>query len=170
MSRSAEHSEVPEHAPGADEGRGALQLALLGLIVLGALLRFYGLGSQSLWVDEVMTLRAANVGGEMGLRTALWNIQGPFHTALVRWVSMFSTSEAALRCLSAVAGVAVIPVVYLLGRDMVDRKAGLMAAALLAVSPFAVWYSQEVRNYSFVILFAATSTLLAWRILTGRGR
>jgi 4-amino-4-deoxy-L-arabinose transferase-like glycosyltransferase len=48
---------------------------------------------------------------------------------------------------------------------MAGRRAGLVAAVLLAVSPFAIWYSQEVRNYAFLIFLSAASTLVAWRII-----
>jgi hypothetical protein len=135
------------------------------VVLLGALLRFYRLGGQSLWVDEILTLQAANIGGSFGLRDAFSNIQGPFHACLIHFVAKLSTSEVALRSLSAVAGTGTIPLVYLLGRDMAGRRAGLVAAVLLAVSPFAIWYSQEVRNYAFLIFLSAVSTLAAWRII-----
>ena len=147
-----------------------LRVVLPLLVLLGAVLRFYRLGGQSLWVDEILTLKAANVGESLGLRDVFSNMQGSIHALLVHFVAKLSTSEAALRSLSAVAGTGTIPVIYLLGRDMAGRRAGLVAAALFAVSPFAIWYSQEVRNYSFLILLSAASTLVAWKIITRRDR
>ena len=146
-------------------GARTLRVVLPLVVLLGALLRFYRLGGQSFWVDEILTLRAANIGESFGLRDAFSNIQGPFHAFFIHFVAKLSTSEVALRSLSAVAGTGTIPVVYLLGRDMAGRRAGLVAAVLLAVSPFAIWYSQEVRNYAFLIFLSAASTLVAWRII-----
>ena len=139
------------------------------LVLLGAFLRFYRLGAQSLWVDELLTISAANIGGTLG-RGALSNIQGPLHAVLIHFIARLSTSEVALRGLSALAGTATIPVVYLLGRDMAGRRTGLVAATLITVSPFAVWYSQEVRNYALLIFLASVSTLAAWRIMVAGTR
>ncbi|MFH1690541.1 MAG: glycosyltransferase family 39 protein [Candidatus Eisenbacteria bacterium] len=170
MSLSTANSIEPPGAVGADVQARTLSVVLPLLVLLGAFLRFYRLGGQSLWVDEILTLKAANVGGTLALRDVLSNIQGPLHAVLVHFVARFSTSEPALRGLSALAGVATIPVVYLLGKDVAGRRVGLISATLIAVSPFAVWYSQEVRNYSFLILLSATSTLAAWRIIVTGGR
>ncbi|MCK4410369.1 MAG: glycosyltransferase family 39 protein, partial [Candidatus Eisenbacteria sp.] len=170
MSRSIANPVDPAPAAGADVGARTLRVALPLLVLLGALLRFYRLGGQSFWVDEILTLKAANIGESLGFRDVFSNIQGPFHALLIHFVAKLSTSEVALRSLSAVAGTGTIPLVYLLGRDMAGRRAGLVAAALFAVSPFSVWYSQEVRNYSLVILLSAASTLAAWRIITRGGR
>mgnify|MGYP003932949007 CR=1 FL=1 len=162
--------EVPER-PDAEGGASRSLVGwLVFLTAVGALLRFYRLGHQSLWVDEILTLQAANVGGTLTLRDIVWNIQGPLHATLTHFVAKLSTSEPALRAASAVAGTATIPVVCLLGRDMAGRRVGLLAAALTTFSPFAVWYSQEVRNYSFLMLLAAASTLLVWRLLKMRRR
>lgn len=149
------------------EGR-TVRLALPLIILVGAVLRLWGLGDQSLWVDEILTIKAANVDGAMTMADLFSNIQGPLHTLIVRFVSRYSMSEAALRSISAVSGIATIPVVYVLGRDLVNRRTGLVAAGLLAVSPFAIWYSQEVRNYSLLILLATASTLAVWRFIVRR--
>jgi len=147
-------------------GERTLRVVLPLLVLLGALLRFYRLGGQSLWVDEMLTLQAANIGESLGFWEVFSNIQGPFHALLIHFVAKLSTSEVALRSLSAVAGTGTIPLVYLLGRDMAGRRTGLVAATLFAISPFSIWYSQEVRNYSFLILLSTASTLAAWRIIT----
>lgn len=146
---------------------GAVPPLVAALMILGAVLRLYGIGAQSLWIDEMLTLRAGNIGGQLGLREALSNIQGPLHTVLIHWLARISASEWLLRLPSALAGILLIPVIYHLARELSGRRAGLFAAAITTVSPFSIWYSQEVRNYAFVMLFSAASSLLAWRILTG---
>ena len=85
-------------------------------------------------------------------------------------ISRASTSEQFLRSISALAGLAAIRVCYLLGRELFDRRVGYVTALLVAVSPFAVWYSQEVRNYSLLILFSAAATLFVYRAVEGRRR
>jgi 4-amino-4-deoxy-L-arabinose transferase-like glycosyltransferase len=63
-----------------------------------------------------------------------------------------------LRLPSALAGIALVPVLAWLATRFVGRDAATPAAWLAAASPFAVWYSQECRNYAFVLLAAAAST------------
>ena len=70
-----------------------------------------------------------------------------------------------LRSLSALAGVATIPVAFLLGRELRGRRAGLIAAALVAVNPMLIWYSQEARAYALLVLFCALSLLYCVRAL-----
>ena len=70
---------------------------------------------------------------------------------------MFGAGEAGLRSLSALAGTAVIPITYLCGRELVSRRAGLVAAALAAVSPFMIWYSQEAREYMLLAALCGVS-------------
>jgi uncharacterized membrane protein len=156
-------------APVAPRGTG-FPWVLLAIIAVGAVLRFYRLGYQSFWIDELLTIHAADLGESLSFPEIFWNIQGPLHATLVNLVGRVSTGEVALRSMSAVAGVALIPVTYLLGKELVDRTTGLIAALLIAISPFSVWYSQELRNYSFVMFFSAVSTLVVWRIVEKNGR
>jgi len=149
-------------------GGGSVTWWLIALTVAGGVFRFYRIGWQSLWVDELWTLKAAAVGGTLTAQSLFTNVQGPAHAALVHLMSTFSSNEAALRGISAVFGTLTIPFVYLLGAEMVDRRTGLIAAVLAAVSPFLIWYSQELRNYSMLVFFSAAATLAVWRLVVSR--
>jgi mannosyltransferase len=81
------------------------------------------------------------------------------------WTRVFGTTEVGLRSLSALCGTLAVPLAYVAGKELVSRPAGALAAALAAVSPFLIWYSQEARAYSLFVLFAAGSFALfsrAW--------
>jgi mannosyltransferase len=91
---------------------------------------------------------------------------------VAEWVAaqLFGTGEVGLRLLPALLGVLTIPAVYALGLLAVSRRAGLAAAALVSVNPFLVWYSQEARAYSPMILLVALSlACLAAHARDGRG-
>ena len=76
-----------------------------------------------------------------------------------------------MRLPSLVAGTATIPLVYLLGVRTVGRAAGLVAAAVMALSPFMIYYSGEARAYALMIAFVtATALALLAAIRTGRTR
>jgi uncharacterized membrane protein len=61
------------------------------------------------------------------------------------------------------AGTATIPVVYFLGKEVVNEKVGLVAALLLAVAPYHIYYSQEARMYTFTTLFVTLAYYLFFK-------
>src|SRR4051794_41415640 len=91
----------------------------------------------------------------------------PLYYALAwLWEKVFGHGEAGLRSLSAVFGILTVPVAWRAAREWFDSaRAGLIAAALVAFNPFFVWYSQEARSYSLLVLMAALSLLFLGRAL-----
>ena len=80
------------------------------------------------------------------------------------WTQLTGTGEFGLRSLSALAGVATVPVAYLLGAELRGRRAGIVAAALVAVNPMLLWYSQEAApTRCCVLLTRALAALLRAR-------
>lgn len=68
-----------------------------------------------------------------------------------------------LRLPSLVLGTATVPVVYAIGRETIGRACGLIAAAVMALTPFAVYYGIEARPYATMTLFVALATLALLR-------
>ncbi len=128
------------------------------ITAVGAALRFATISGQSYWFDEATTAHAVGLsfGGLLHVVRTTESTPPLYYVLAWIWAKVFGTGEAGLRSLSAVAGTAVIPITYLCGRELVSRAAGYVAAALAAVSPFMIWYSQEARAY---MLFAALSGL-----------
>ena len=129
-------------------------LPVVALTVLGAALRFPTLDRQSFWLDELVTVSLLDRGLGDVLREIPRTEATPFAYYVVAWVwsSVFGLGEVGLRSLSALAGTATIPVAYGAGAVLVSRRAGLVAAALVATNPFLVWYSQEARSYALLAL------------------
>jgi mannosyltransferase len=135
---------------------------LAGLLVLAAALRFSTLGLQSFWYDE--SFSPVHV-----LHGSLWaTLRSVVHTEntpplwyVIAWADarVLGTSEVALRLPSALAGVATVPVAWAIGRELAGRRAAIVAAALVAVNPLFVWYSQEARAYALFMLLAAATML-----------
>lgn len=152
-------------------GRWAPQhLWLLFLTGLAIGLRFQGLDRQALWVDEAFSVKYAALWGALRLEQLLENLHGPLHAALLHfWAACFGRSEFALRSLQAVIGAGTVPALYWALRPATSMSVALSAAGLLSVSPFHLWYSQEIRNYALAILFAVLSIgfLVRW-LATGR--
>lgn len=164
--------------PGAARRRWSLRGGsdgpwLLGLVVLAAALRFATLTHQSYWLDEAQAAHetALSFGAMLhAWSTTEWN--GPLYLLLAwPWAHVFGSGEAGLRSLSAVLGVAVVPLLYLSGRQLVSSRAGLVAAAFAAVNPFMIWYSQEAREYMLLVALCAASLWCfarVWRQPTAR--
>lgn len=133
----------------------------LGLTAAALALRLVRLGAQSLWVDEALSYAWIQEIRKNGHASLLLNIHGPLHALALDLVRHAGTSEWWLRLPSALAGAAAVPALALLGRDLWNRRVGIFAATLLAVSPFSLYYSQECRNYAFSILFAILSLAAA---------
>ncbi|MBK8231445.1 MAG: glycosyltransferase family 39 protein [Candidatus Eisenbacteria bacterium] len=144
---------------------------LLGLTLIAFGLRFFALARQSVWVDEAFSIKYAAVFGRFGWDQWFENLHGPLHALLLHlWSRLFGTGEAALRSLSALFGAATVPLLYWAVRPRLDRAPALLAAGLLAVSPFHLWYSQEIRNYALLIFFVVLSSGAYLHLPAGGGR
>jgi uncharacterized membrane protein len=138
---------------------------LLGILALAAFLRFYKIDAQSLWYDEGNSARIAERSLQLIVEGAAGDIHPPlYYIVLKYWRAVFGEGEAALRSLSALAGVLTVGFAYLIGRDLFSRRVGLIAAFLLAVAPFAVYYGQEARMYALLALCAAASTWALFKV------
>jgi len=148
-------------------------VAVVALTALAAALRLVMLGSQALWYDEVWTLDLAHSSlGLMLRRIPNWETTPPLYY-LFAWASnhAFGPSQAALRLPGALAGVLTVPAVWGAARRFGGVRAGVIAAAFTACSPFMWWYSQEARAYSMAALFCALSLWFLARALdTGAWR
>jgi 4-amino-4-deoxy-L-arabinose transferase-like glycosyltransferase len=138
---------------GREPATAGLEYLPLALVTaLGALLRFYRLDHQSLWMDEVLTVLSSHTSLERVLFDPPVDPNvPPLYYLLMSALQGLGQSEIALRLPSALLGVLSIPLMYSVARAWVGR-AGLFAALLLAISPLHVWYSQEARPYALLIL------------------
>jgi uncharacterized membrane protein len=135
-------------------------------MLLAAALRCFGLGGQSLWIDEVLTWMSAGGTGPFGWTELRENVHGPLFSLILHgWMRIAGDAEWALRLPSAMFGILTVPAMAWLARESLGRDVGVAAAWIAAGSPFLQWYGQEARNYSLLILCACVSTALLLRIL-----
>jgi uncharacterized membrane protein len=98
------------------------------------------------------------------------DVHPPLHH-IILWgtVRLLGTGEMAVRVPSLIAATAMIPLIYAAARDIYDRRAGMAAAVLATVAPFAVWYADEARMYAVFMVFALLALWMQVRILRGDG-
>jgi 4-amino-4-deoxy-L-arabinose transferase-like glycosyltransferase len=142
---------------------------------VGAALRFATLDLQSYRYDEAVTVgRVLHANFFDTFATVPKSESTPplYYLLAWLWSKAFGTGEVGLRSLSALAGTASIAVAYLAAVTLrLPRRAGLLAAAIVAVNPVLIWFSQDARAYALVFLFAALSFLFFARARrAGAGR
>jgi mannosyltransferase len=143
-------------------------LLVLGAVtVTAALVYFFRLSVNSLGASEAYSALAASKPSVAAIVAIPLNhdpgkVVG-YYAALHYWTALFGTSEAGLRSFSAAFAVADILLLFFLGREMFDDKAGGAAAAAWALAPFAVAFARRARMYSFVVALALAHLLTFWR-------
>jgi hypothetical protein len=146
-------------------GTGSLLLILL----LAAGLRFSSLGASGLWLDEVIQAGAARYHslGEVIAWTRL-DDQMPLLNGITWLMRGVLPNDALLRTPSAIAGLLTVVGMYLLGRALFGTRAGLIAAILTAVWPFAASYSLEARPYALLIMATTFQMYFAYQVVVRR--
>lgn len=149
--------------------RTLIFLAALG--VVGAALRMWNLGAESLWQDEAWTWGLAQGNPkDLIFRLARFDAHPPLYYFLVQCWGQISMSDGWIRMLSAVLGLAAIPAMYRLAFQLGGLRAGLVAATLLTLSPYHVYYSREARSYALLFLLCLVSLDLLLRLATAPSR
>ncbi len=133
----------------------------MGITALGFALRTVRLEFQPLWWDEGWSLFfATRQFGTMLERTAV-DIHPPLYYALLTiWMQFAGKGVIAVRLLSVVIGTMTIPLLYALAKRLFGTRVALVSAFLLAIAPFHVYYSQEVRMYGLVTFLCLASVYL----------
>ncbi len=149
--------------------RTGTKALLLAATFAGLLLRLLNLGGKSLWLDEAFNISVVKNGLQ-----ALWTQtyethHPPLHFMIQKIWLLFGEGEFWLRLLPALCGAAAIPLVYLFGKKLVGKGAAMTAAGLVALSPWLIWYSQDYRPYSFVVVMALAAMTAALNLFLKPG-
>lgn len=141
-------------------------IVLAAIVAIAAAIRFYRIGYQSFWIDEILSFEAsAAPSGVSFSEKILHNVHGPLHAVVINLFRRISDSEGFLRAPSAIAGTMSVILMYkwlvMLGR----RDIAPYGALFLALSPFSLYYSQELRYYALMTMFCIVALILYERFL-----
>jgi len=162
---SAVAEPVPTIAPGA---RIAERVVLAACFLVGVVARF--IPGTPLWLDEALSVNIA--GSPMGDIPDLLRHDGHpplYYWLLHGWMDVFGDGDTAVRALSGVLGLAAIGLAYAVGRRHGGPTLGVLAAAVLAISPYGIRYSSEARMYELVVVFVFAGWLLLGSALASPG-
>jgi len=129
--------------------------------LLAAAVRLPTLAQQSYWLDEGYTVHLVrmSLSGMLHAIPRTESTPPVYYAAAWLWTRLFGHGEFGLRSLSALAGIATVPVAWEIARRLGGVRAAALTGLLVAVSPLLVWFSQEARSYALATLLAAVSLL-----------
>jgi hypothetical protein len=135
-------------------------VALAAVVAAGLVLRF--VTKSPLWFDEALSVNIARLPvGD--IPEALRQDGHPplYYVVLHGWMEVFGEGDVAVRALSGVFGVALLPLMWIAGRRLGGRRAAVAALALTSLSPYVIRYSTETRMYAMAMVLAAGAWLVA---------
>jgi hypothetical protein len=142
--------------------------AILSVVLLGFGLRLFLLGHQELRGDEAFSYLFARLPAADVVPALLQegDPHSPFHYLLLHgWMQLTGESEFAMRFLSLIPGLLLLPLMAQLGHYLGGRRLGLLAAVLAAISQSLVWVAQDARNqYTLALFWIVLATLLLVRV------
>lgn len=147
-------------------------LIVAALTSVGLVLRLLKLG-DSVYADELSTLyivRGRSLGDVINLVTSDAEVTPPLSFVAAWLFAKLGSAPELIRLPSLIAGTLTIPLTFFVGRRAMSEAVGLIAAAIVALSPFMVYFSTEARGYALAIAFLLAATLALLRAIDSGGR
>jgi uncharacterized membrane protein len=167
ITRNTAAQSASSVAAGAEQTWHRHIVTLLPIAALYLALGFYQIDDQSLWTDEVISVNRIASGEPIITRI---KSQSPLYFFLLDlWGETVGMTEFALRSFSALLGLAALGLVYAIGFLLFNRRTALIATVLLATSPYFIWYAQEIRYVTLLLVTSLAMTYSFHRALTSRG-
>ncbi len=140
-------------------------LALFVIVGIAFVIRLWNLGTFSLWLDEVVTLRFAALPFDRLLGACAGDAENvPLYAVVAFLGTRAGLAEPWIRLPFIIFGTAGIAVLMLWVRERLGTTAAVAAGAFAALSPFHVRYSQEMRAYSILLLLIPLCLLVTERL------
>ena len=139
---------------------------MIFIVLLSFGLRIFRLDFQSIWYDEAFyaSLSSVDLASLPDLLLDV-RVNPPLYFLLLHFWLALGHGEFVLRAFSAFAGALAVGAMYPLGAAIWGKRLGIAGALALAVSPFHIWYSQEVKMYSLISLLVLLSSYFMARLL-----
>jgi len=139
--------------------------ALTPIILLYVALAFYRIDAQSFWVDEILSLNSMFLTGPAW--TEMYKLSPVYFVLLGLWSEVFGITEFTARAFSALLGAGAACMTYVIGYNLFNRRTAVFAAILIATSSYLIWYAQEVRYYSLILMASLMMTYSFHRATSG---
>lgn len=126
------------------------------VLFLGIALRFYRLDYWSIWIEENHLMRDVRIYME-NFSAIFSNPRPIFYLIVIPFFQTFGAELGIARAVSAGIGVISIPVLYILTRKALGQKVALLATFLFVIAPWHLFWSQNARFYTLLLVFYSLS-------------
>jgi len=134
-------------------------LLVVFILLVGILIRFYKISALSIWTDEGISVKLAKSSLANIVAYSAADVHPPLYYIILKyWIFIFGSNEVAVRSLSAIFGSISLFLIYAISRYIFNSRVAILATVISAVSPFLVWYSQETRAYSLLLMLTLALT------------
>lgn len=134
-------------------------IIIIVILILGAVLRFYDLGTESYWIDEMSTVVEGQHSASQVLHSGRLDQPPGYYLPFQVWVQWFGPGEVSTRSFSVLFGIGSLIVIYLIGKELFNKPVGLISSFLMALSIYQIEFSQQTRFYSYYEFMALLSCL-----------
>jgi hypothetical protein len=144
-----------------------IELAALGAICFGIVMRLSARPGAPLWLDEAATgAIVSQTDFSSFIREAYWEVSSPLYFLLLKpWTAVFGLSDGALRFPSVIFSAAAPIAIALVRLPGISRTDRLVWAALIALWIPGAGFAQDARCYALVLCLATVQTLAFWSLL-----
>jgi mannosyltransferase len=144
------------------------RLILATIILTGLFLRTYDLSTESLWCDELTSIKLAHMNLKQILQDRMSKtvVNPPLYFYILHyWIKVFGDTGFSVRLPSVIFGTLSVYMIYKIGALLFDEETGIISSLLLAVSVFHIHYSQDARMYSLLVLLSTLSMYMFLKFL-----
>ncbi|SEP91590.1 glycosyltransferase family 39 protein [Flavobacterium urocaniciphilum] len=139
------------------------------ILAVATFLRIFKLDFQSLWLDELYTMNVANpnTGFVDMIKDITIRESFPYLYFIVvkTFFICFGYESTVARIPSMIFGILCVFMIYKLGKELISKKVGLIAAALITLNQFSIYNSQDARAYTFYLFFVLTSYYYLYKFI-----
>jgi mannosyltransferase len=128
-------------------------LLLIFITIVASLLRFYKLGQWSFWIDEVYSVRDS-LAIDSFAKASFFSL---FYLLIKPVLVFLGTDEWSARLVPALIGIGSILLLYFIVKRIFSFSVAILTATLLAISPWHLYWSQNARFYTLLLLLCNLS-------------
>ncbi|MFX0072855.1 MAG: glycosyltransferase family 39 protein, partial [Candidatus Hermodarchaeota archaeon] len=129
-------------------------------------LRLINIISEQLWEDEAISIAIATSSNSSFWTKVIGDIHPPLYYIILRgWILIFGKSIFSVRLLSVLFSILTLPILYLIGKEIINENLGLIIIFLYSISPFSIFFANEVRSYSLIHFLFTLSLYFAIKCL-----
>ena len=137
----------------------------IAILIIGILLRIFALNQHDFWFDEAFTYHIARLPVKDLIAASLTDNNPPLYYLLIHFVLKIGQNELILRLPSLILGILAIPLIYIVLKEQINRKAAIIAASLFSVSPLAIYTAAEARPHGPAVIFTLFISMVFFRLI-----